>query len=102
MPVKELLDYNVDVIKELVEAHTTTRVFVNTRSMTETVVQKLRLAGLQGVEGHHGSMDKSIRLDVEQKLKNGHLRAVVSSSLAPSAQRLKRLLKQRSVVVSTT
>ena len=48
MPVKELLDYNVDVIKELVEAHTTTLVFVNTRSMTETVVQKLRLAGLQG------------------------------------------------------
>ena len=80
VPVKELLDYNVDVIKDLVEAHTTTLVFVNTRSMTETVVQKLRLAGLQGVEGHHGSMDKSIRLDVEQKLKNGHLRAVVSSS----------------------
>ena len=80
VPVKELLDYNVDVIKELVEAHTTTLVFVNTRSMTETVVQKLRLAGLQGVEGHHGSMDKSIRLDVEQRLKNGLLRAVVSSS----------------------
>lgn len=80
VPVKELLDYNVDVIKNMVEAHTTTLVFVNTRSMTETVVQKLRLAGLQGVEGHHGSMDKSIRLDVEQRLKNGHLRAVVSSS----------------------
>ena len=29
VPVKELLDYNVDVIKDLVEAHTTTLVFVN-------------------------------------------------------------------------
>ena len=48
--------------------------------MTETVVQKLKIAGLQGVEGHHGSMDKNIRLDVEQKLKHGLLRCVVSSS----------------------
>ena len=79
-PIKEILDHNVDRIKELVEAHTTTLVFVNTRNMTETVVQKLKIAGLLGVEGHHGSMDKAIRLDVEQRLKNGYLRCVVSSS----------------------
>ncbi|MDP7002667.1 MAG: DEAD/DEAH box helicase [Candidatus Thalassarchaeaceae archaeon] len=80
IPVKEILDHNIDRIKELVEAHTTTLVFVNTRNMTETFVQRLKIAGLLGVEGHHGSMDKSIRLDVEQKLKNGQLRCVVSSS----------------------
>ena len=79
-PVKEILDHNIDRIKELVEAHTTTLVFVNTRNMTETVVQRLKIAGLEGVEGHHGSMDKGIRLDVENRLKNGLLRAVVSSS----------------------
>ena len=79
-PVKEVLDHNIDRIKELVEAHTTTLVFVNTRNMTETVVQRLKIAGLEGVEGHHGSMDKRIRLDVERKLKLGHLRAVVTSS----------------------
>ncbi len=79
-PVKEILDHNIDRIKELVEAHTTTLVFVNTRNMTETVVQRLKIAGLEGVEGHHGSMDKAIRLDVENRLKNGLLRAVVSSS----------------------
>ena len=48
--------------------------------MTETFVQKLKIAGLEGVEGHHGSMDKAIRLDVERQLKNGLLRCVVSSS----------------------
>ena len=30
--------------------------------------------------GHHGSMDKKIRLGVENQLKNGELRAVVTSS----------------------
>ena len=79
-PVKEILDHNIDRIKELVEAHTTTLVFVNTRNMTETVVQRLKIAGLEGVEGHHGSMDKAIRLDVENRLKNGLFIAVVSSS----------------------
>jgi len=80
IPVKEILDHNIDRIKELVEAHTTTLVFVNTRNMTETFVQRLKVAGVAGVEGHHGSMDKSIRLDVEQRLKDGKLRCVVSSS----------------------
>ena len=61
---EEILDHNIDRIKELVESHTTTLVFVNTRNMTETFVQRLKVAGLEGVEGHHGSMDKSIRLDV--------------------------------------
>ena len=75
IPVKEILDHNVDRIKELAEAHTTTLVFVNTRNMTETVVQRLKIAGMEGVEGHHGSMDKAIRLDVESKLKTAYLDA---------------------------
>ena len=51
--------------------------------MTETLVQRLRRPefGLgELVAGHHGSMDKKIRLNVEQQLKKGHLRAVVTSS----------------------
>ena len=80
VPVKKLLDHNVDIIKDLVEAHTTTLVFANTRQMTEIITQKLRVLGLAGVEGHHGSMDKQIRLEVERKLKRGELRCCVSSS----------------------
>ncbi|MDP6856656.1 MAG: DEAD/DEAH box helicase, partial [Candidatus Thalassarchaeaceae archaeon] len=78
--MKDILDRNVEVIKELVNAHNTTLVFANTRRMTEVLVQKLRALHVEGVEGHHGSMDKKIRLDVEQRLKRGELRAVVSSS----------------------
>tara|TARA_B100000315_G_scaffold250849_1_gene284462 strand:- start:2060 stop:7351 length:5292 start_codon:yes stop_codon:yes gene_type:complete len=80
---KQILDANVENILDLVEAHTTTIVFVNTRKMTEEIVQKIRrLAGWDdsGVEAHHGSMNKQIRKDVEQRLKMGELRCCVSSS----------------------
>ena len=75
-----MLDHNVDIIKDLVEAHTTTLVFANTRQMTEIITQKLRVLGLAGVEGHHGSMDKQIRLEVERKLKRENCVAVSLSS----------------------
>ncbi len=80
---KQILDANVEKILDIVEAHTTTIVFVNTRRMTEEIVQKLRrLAGWEdyGIEAHHGSMNKQIRKDVEQRLKMGELRCCVSSS----------------------
>ncbi len=80
---KMILEANVERILDLVEAHTTTIVFVNTRRMTEEIVQKLRrLAGWEheGIEAHHGSMNKAIRKDVEHRLKNGELRCCVSSS----------------------
>ncbi|HIG20883.1 MAG TPA: DEAD/DEAH box helicase, partial [Candidatus Poseidoniales archaeon] len=80
---KQILDANVERILDLVEAHTTTIVFVNTRKMTEEIVQKLRrLAGWDedGIEAHHGSMNKQIRKDVEQRLRMGELRCCVSSS----------------------
>ena len=35
LPIKEVLEHNVERIKEIVEAHTTTLVFVNTRQMTK-------------------------------------------------------------------
>ena len=76
----KVLEYNIEAIADLISAHTTTLVFANTRKMTETIVQKLRPFLGDLVAGHHGSMDKNIRLDVEKKLKYGHLRAVVTSS----------------------
>ena len=76
----KVLEMNVEMVADLISAHTTTLVFANTRKMTETLVQKLRPYLGDLVAGHHGSMDKRIRLDVERKLKLGHLRAVVTSS----------------------
>ena len=80
LSVMKVLEMNVDMIADLIGAHTTTLVFANTRKMTETLVQKLRPFLGELVAGHHGSMDKRIRLEVERKLKLGHLRAVVTSS----------------------
>ena len=80
LPVMKILEYNIEAIADLISAHTTTLVFANTRKMTETIVQRLRPFLGDLVAGHHGSMDKNIRLDVERKLKLGHLRAVVTSS----------------------
>ena len=80
---KQILDANVDRIRDLIEAHTTTLVFVNTRAMTEEIVSRLRrIVGWDGeaIQAHHGSMDKTIRLEVEQRLKDGELRCAVSSS----------------------
>ena len=79
-PVAQTLEANVEAIADLISAHTTTLVFANTRKMTETLVQRLRPFLGELVAGHHGSMDKNIRLEVERKLKLGHLRAVVTSS----------------------
>ena len=76
----QTLEANVEAIADLISAHTTTLVFANTRKMTETLVQRLRPFLGELVAGHHGSMDKNIRLEVERKLKLGHLRAVVTSS----------------------
>lgn len=81
LPVKAILEHNVEMIKDLVEAHNTTIVFANTRKMTEIIVQKLKVLGMGDmVAGHHGSMDKQIRLGVENRLKLGEIRAVVTSS----------------------
>ena len=81
LPVKSILEHNIEMIKEYIDAHNTTLVFANTRKMTEIIVQKLRVLGMgELVAGHHGSMDKKIRLGVENKLKRGELRAVVTSS----------------------
>ena len=70
LPVKSILEHNIEMIKEYIDAHNTTLVFANTRKMTEIIVQKLRVLGMgELVAGHHGSMDKKIRLGVENKLK---------------------------------
>lgn len=83
-------ELNESIYKELrkiVDSHRTTLIFTNTRSSTERVVHKLKkiLAGnsvedLDEIEAHHSSLSRDVRLEVENKLKEGRLRAVVSST----------------------
>ena len=58
LSVMKVLEMNVEMVSDLIGAHTTTLVFANTRKMTETLVQKLRPYLGDLVAGHHGSMDK--------------------------------------------
>ncbi|MEM7199180.1 MAG: DEAD/DEAH box helicase [Planctomycetota bacterium] len=77
----EVWDEIYDRIVELVEAHRTTLVFVNTRKLAERVAARLsdRL-GKDAVTSHHGSLSRERRLDAEQRLKSGSLRALVATA----------------------
>jgi ATP-dependent Lhr-like helicase len=68
-------------VAELVAAHRTTLVFVNTRKMAERISAQLtKLMGEDAVTSHHGSLSKERRLDAEQRLKAGTLRALVATA----------------------
>ena len=69
-----------DVLSRLIDEHRTTLIFTNTRSGTEHVSFKLKERGVEDLEAHHGSLSKDTRLDVEAKLKDGALKAAVSST----------------------
>ena len=69
-----------DTLKDLIDQHETTLVFTNTRSGAESVVYKLKERGLENIEVHHSSLGKDIRLDVEERLKRGEIKCVVSST----------------------
>src|SRR3989454_39949 len=69
-----------DLLSGLIDEHRTTLIFTNTRSGTEHVSFRLKERGVEDLEAHHGSLSKVTRLDVEQKLKEGKLKAAVSST----------------------
>ena len=63
-------------LTELINQHQTTIVFVNTRKQAERVARHLaERVGEELVTAHHGSLSKEIRLEAEEKLKNGKLKA---------------------------
>lgn len=81
----EELHHNLySTLDNLISAHKTTLIFTNTRSATERVVHYLKDKFgdryINDIEAHHGSLSKKVRIDVENKLKEGKLKAVVSST----------------------
>ena len=78
---KEQWDELLDQIAERVEAHRTTLVFVNTRRLAERVTHRLQeRLGDAAVAAHHGSLSKERRLRVEDRLRDGELRAIVATA----------------------
>lgn len=68
-------------ILEMIRAHRTTLVFVNSRGLCERLAQRLNeQAGEELVRAHHGSLAHDQRREIEEGLKGGTLRGIVATS----------------------
>ena len=68
-------------VAELIKAHRTTLVFVNTRRLSERIAHQLQeRLGDDAVLPHHGSLSRQLRLTAEERLKEGQLKAVVATA----------------------
>jgi ATP-dependent Lhr-like helicase len=68
-------------LADLIAAHQTTLVFVNTRRLAERVTHHLcERLGQDKVTSHHGSLSAKLRLDAENRLKRGELKALVATA----------------------
>jgi ATP-dependent Lhr-like helicase len=70
-----------DRMAELIGSHRSTLIFVNTRRMAERLARALsERIGEEHVTSHHGSLAKEQRLQAENRLKAGQLKAVVATA----------------------
>ena len=74
-----------DLLDDLIWENKTTLIFTNTRSGTERFVYNLKKMypmhyNNENIMAHHSSLSKEVRLETENKLKEGQLKAVVSST----------------------
>jgi len=91
-PVSNLIDTEHDImhhemyklIDKLIQEHKTTLIFTNTRAATERVVDHLKdkfpKNYAENVGAHHGSLSKTHRHNIEDRLRKGELKAIVSST----------------------
>ena len=68
-------------LADLIGQHRTTLIFVNTRRLAERAARALaERVGEEYVTAHHGSLAKEHRLNAEQRLKRGELKALVATA----------------------
>ena len=68
-------------LADLVGQHRSTLIFVNTRRLAERAARALaERLGEENVTAHHGSLAREHRLDAEQRLKQGELKALVATA----------------------
>ena len=82
---EEMNNATYKLLDELIQNHKTTLIFTNTRSGTESVVFNLKKRFKDryddsNIMTHHSSLSKELRLQTEDKLKDGELKVVVSST----------------------
>ncbi len=70
-----------DEFRNIVVNNRSTLLFTNSRKLSEKLTYKINNLSNQVIAyAHHGSLSREIREDVEQKLKNGDLKAIVATS----------------------
>lgn len=70
-----------DKLAACAEHHRSTLVFVNTRRLVEKIAFALsERIGTENVAAHHGSLSRTLRLDAEQRLKNGEIKILVATA----------------------
>jgi len=73
-----------ELIHKLIQNHKTTLIFTNTRSATERVVhylkEKFPKSYTENIGAHHGSLSKEHRLNMETRMREGKLKAIVCST----------------------
>ena len=63
------------------QKHRSTLVFVNTRRLVEKIAFELaNRIGPENVAAHHGSLSRILRLDAEQRLKNGEIKILIATA----------------------
>src|SRR5580765_1918783 len=68
-------------IVELIAQHRTTLVFVNTRRLAERLAMQIsERIGAEHITSHHGSLSREKRLEAEERLKRGELKALVATA----------------------
>jgi len=66
--------------RELVEASKATLMFVNTRETGEKLALQYSMLGYEDMELHHGSLARDVRIEVENRFKEGDLKALICTS----------------------
>jgi len=77
----EMWDEIYERVVQLVNAHRSTLVFVNTRRLAERISHQLgERLGEENVAAHHGSLSRKLRLEAERKLKEGQVKVLVATA----------------------
>ncbi|HUO35156.1 MAG TPA: DEAD/DEAH box helicase, partial [Candidatus Acidoferrum sp.] len=77
----EMWDEVYERLAALVREHRSTLIFVNTRRLAERLAHHLEeKLGKDAVATHHGSLSRRLRLEAENKLKAGEVRALVATA----------------------
>ncbi len=70
-----------DKLATFAQAHRSTLVFVNTRRLVEKISFELsERLGPDAVAAHHGSLARTLRLDAEQRLKDGEIKILIATA----------------------